>query len=138
MKSKHKIALTIILIFLTPFILLCLLNSGYELYVNHQENIAYAKMQKAVDKYGYKAINLEPVKAQVKFFHIYKFKSSFSNQKTLNKNRQLFTKAGHKIGKHDDLETPYKYSISAIKSNWKWKVYIREIPFGKEKSYLID
>lgn len=95
-------------------------------------------MQKAVDKYGYNTINLEPVKAQVKFFHIYKFKSSFSNQKTLNKNRQLFTKAGHKIGKHDDLETPYKYSISAIKSNWKWKVYIREIPFGKEKSYLID
>jgi hypothetical protein len=56
----------------------------------------------------------------------------------LNKNRQLFNKVGYKIGKHDDLETPYKYSISALKSNGKWTVYIKEEPFGKEKSYRED
>lgn len=42
------------------------------------------------------------------------------------------------VGKHDDLETPYKYSISALKSNEKWTVYIKEEPFGKEKSYRED
>ncbi|WP_283111553.1 hypothetical protein [Lactobacillus gallinarum] len=95
-------------------------------------------MQQAVDKHGYNTISLEPVKARIKFFHIYEYKSSFSNQKTLNKNRQLFNKVGYKIGKHDDLETPYKYSISALKSNGKWTVYIKEEPFGKEKSYRED
>ena len=42
------------------------------------------------------------------------------------------------VDKHDDLETPYKYSISALKSNGKWTVYIKEEPFGKEKSYRED
>ena len=86
LKMKTKI---ILLILIVPPILFCVLNSSYELYVNHQENIAYSKMQQAVDK-------------------------------------------------HDDLETPYKYSISALKSNGKWTVYIKEEPFGKEKSYRED
>ena len=55
MKSKTKIELTIILILVAPFIFLCLLNSGYELYVDHQENVAYTKMQKVVDEHGYNA-----------------------------------------------------------------------------------
>lgn len=138
LKMKTKIISIILLILIVPPILFCVLNSSYELYVNHQENIAYSKMQQAVDKHGYNAISLEPVKARIKFFHIYEYKSSFSNQKTLNKNRQLFNKVGYKIGKHDDLETPYKYSISALKSNGKWTVYIKEEPFGKEKSYRED
>ena len=86
---KTKIISIILLILIVPPILFCVLNSSYELYVNHQENIAYSKMQQAVDK-------------------------------------------------HDDLETPYKYSISALKSNEKWTVYIKEEPFGKEKSYRED
>lgn len=138
MKSKTKIELTIILILVAPFIFLCLLNSGYELYVDHQENVAYTKMQKVVDEHGYNAIDLEPVKARTKLFTIYEYKSSFSNQKTLNKNKKLFRKVGYKIDKHDNLETPYRYSISAVKSNWKWTVYIREEPFGKEKSYHVN
>lgn len=86
---KTKIISIILLILIVPPILFYVLNSSYELYVNHQENIAYSKMQQAVDK-------------------------------------------------HDDLETPYKYSISALKSNGKWTVYIKEEPFGKEKSYRED
>ena len=89
LKMKTKIISIILLILIVPPILFCVLNSSYELYVNHQENIAYSKMQQAVDK-------------------------------------------------HDDLETPYKYSISALKSNGKWTVYIKEEPFGKEKSYRED
>ena len=89
LKMKTKIISIILLILIVPPILFCVLNSSYELYVNHQENIAYSKMQQAVDK-------------------------------------------------HDDLETPYKYSISALKSNEKWTVYIKEEPFGKEKSYRED
>ena len=89
LKMKTKIISIILLILIVPPILFCVLNSSYELYVNHQENIAYSKMQRAVDK-------------------------------------------------HDDLETPYKYSISALKSNGKWTVYIKEEPFGKEKSYRED
>lgn len=89
LKMKTKIISIILLILIVPPILFCVLNSSYELYVNHQENIAYSKMQQAV-------------------------------------------------GKHDDLETPYKYSISALKSNGKWTVYIKEEPFGKEKSYRED
>ena len=121
MKSKTKIELTIILTL-----------------VAHQENVAYTKMQKVVDEHGYNAIDLEPVKARTKLFTIYEYKSSFSNQKTLNKNKKLFRKVGYKIDKHDNLETPYRYSISAVKSNWKWTVYIREEPFGKEKSYHVN
>ncbi|WP_195923038.1 hypothetical protein [Lactobacillus crispatus] len=135
---KNKLPLILLLSPLILFTLLCILNSSYELYVNHQENVAYTKIQKVVDKHNYRAISLEPVKARIKFFHIYEFKSSFSNQKTLNKNRQLFTKIGHKVDKYDDLETPYKYSISAIKANEKWTIYIREEPFGKEKNYQIE
>ena len=89
LKMKTKIISIILLILIVPPILFCVLNSSYELYVNHQENIAYSNMQQAVDK-------------------------------------------------HDDLETPYKYSISALKSNGKWTVYIKEEPFGKEKSYRED
>lgn len=89
LKMKTKIISIILLILIVPPILFYVLNSSYELYVNHQENIAYSKMQRAV-------------------------------------------------GKHDDLETPYKYSISALKSNGKWTVYIKEEPFGKEKSYRED
>ena len=89
LKMKTKIISIILLILIVPPILFCVLNSSYELYVNHQENIAYSKMQQAVVK-------------------------------------------------HDDLETPYKYSISALKSNGKWTVYIKEEPFGKEKSYRED
>ena len=89
LKMKTKIISIILLILIVPPILFCVLNSSYELYVNHQENIAYSKMQQAVDK-------------------------------------------------HDDLETTYKYSISALKSNGKWTVYIKEEPFGKEKSYRED
>lgn len=89
LKMKTKIISIILLILIVPPILFCVLNSSYELYINHQENIAYSKMQQAVDK-------------------------------------------------HDDLETPYKYSISALKSNGKWTVYIKEEPFGKEKSYRED
>lgn len=89
LKMKTKIISIILLILIVPPILFCVLNSSYELYINHQENIAYSKMQQAVDK-------------------------------------------------HDDLETPYKYSISALKSNGKWAVYIKEEPFGKEKSYRED
>ena len=89
LKMKTKIISIILLILIVPPILFCVLNSSYELYVNHQENIAYSKMQ-------------------------------------------------HAVGKHDDLETPYKYSISALKSNGKWTVYIKEEPFGKEKSYRED
>ena len=89
LKMKTKIISIILLILIVPPILFCVLNSSYELYVNHQENIAYSKMQQAVDK-------------------------------------------------HDDLETPYKYSISALKSNGKWTVYIKEETFGKEKSYRED
>ena len=89
LKMKTKIISIILLILIVPPILFSVLNSSYELYVNHQENIAYSKMQQAVDK-------------------------------------------------HDDLETPYKYSISALKSNGKWTVYIKEEPFGKEKSYRED
>lgn len=89
LKMKTKIISIILLILIVPPILFCVLNSSYELYINHQENIAYSKMQQAVDK-------------------------------------------------HDDLETPYKYSISALKSNGKWTVYIKEEPFGKEKSHRED
>ena len=52
LKMKTKIISIILLILIVPPILFCVLNSSYELYVNHQENIAYSKMQQAVDKHG--------------------------------------------------------------------------------------
>lgn len=135
--KKDKLLKRIIIVPILIFMALCTLNTCYEWYISSQQNAAMNVMQKAADKYHYDAIELKPVTINGNFFTVYSYDSSFSTNKTLAQNKKVLRKDGHKVGKYDDIEVPYRYSISAQKDHGHWDVYIQKKPFGKEKKYQI-
>lgn len=137
MKHKSIQPKWIVIVPILIFMFICTLNTCYEWYISNQQNAAMNVMQKVVDKYHYNAIELKPVTVNGKFLTIYSYDSTFSTNKTLSQNKRILRKDGHRIGKYDDIEVPYHYSISAQRSRGQWTVYVQEEPFGKAKKYQI-
>ncbi|MGQ5708481.1 hypothetical protein [Lactobacillus sp. PSON] len=135
--KPRKVLLILLTSPLWIFILFCIFNTCQDIYLENQKAIALQQMQKVTNQQGYEPIDFDAVKINGKFITIYDYQSSFSTKKTLKKNKILFRKNNIHLGKYDELDSPYKYSISAAKFSGKWKVYIKEEPFGKEKVYTV-